>query len=1491
MKSKILVLAILALTVLGMEVSSAQSAGSSAYLSGAVNSLSVSQIREYAKQLSSISTRVTGYQGNLEAAKLIEYALRQDGVKVVNESFKAAVPVDTGSWVYVPSEHQNLTAYALWPNGPVPGWTQGYVSGRLVYVGNGTLSDMDGKVIKGSVVLENFNSGANWLYAAELGAKAVIFLAPENTTSLESRVKANPDPLYLPRLYVQGSAASELLKVAQGQGIVYLHDGMRWENVTSYNIIGIINGTVSPQNIIIASAHYDSWSVVPAIAPGGQDALAISTLLDLAKYFSQNRPANTLWIVAYSGYWEGLVGPYAFVHEYLYSSSNMRGTTKIWMDIDLDLSSGSSSLDALNYGFFTGYDMGSYAETKYQSYLEPEADQFIQEAGLNLNLSTGLPAVRFYMHGAEDWGTQPTFYMLDVEPIVQTNTLGFTLRTSFDQRTTWLTPLNNLGYTNWDNVVQQARTAAAIIAGFANSEDLGISWSSDAPAVIGTVPGAYVGFVTVDVRTVEFSPNTSWYAPVPDSLLQVPMGPAQNPDWWEFGSQWYITNANGSLDYYGAIPYTSKSFLAWKINGSTGQLDYAPNYGVYGTAQGVSGGLATSIPDVVYQPSYISIPMFQAEPVTAFNILDTRTMSPAEIYDPRDTYLTFFSEPAVMGVYKETTRAAPTFWGLYYDPATTVATAFVQKGENIVLTYDPNPVQVGPLIILDNASTSEPRGAGYLINGPYEITDTFYQQAQDMYLLVEERYAKLESHYATSPGLVQLMAKAKIYLNYAHDNLTELNYAAAYNDSLVSLAYSSQAYSTQLMPMYGQISGSMIFFTFLIIPFAYFFEELTFHFSGFKRIIALFAIIGVLLYVFSFINPSLAVISNSTMTVLGVGLLIFALFIIWVFYGEIREVLQQGAETRLGAHQVTGSTGAASLHAASTAVANMRRRPLMTALTLATIVIFAAGNVALTSTSSGIGIAKTGVPSVGVPPQQAIVVKWYHGMPPQVMGDQMMNYLKGIGGNAFYYWPTYLYYPTLIYKVGVYSLETALPVQVEGTNQTSIQMLAFMGIPSGEASQFFSKFIISGTANVTGHGVIVPQELAQQMNIRVGQEVNFYGVGEFTVVGIMSNNVTGSGYDGFPILPISPFYNSAADEGYSTAYSSVSLPEPVLPSQFVVIDWKVAKDLGGFLSSVELVPKYPMNETQLESYAELMRYPITPSVYVGHGSSGGQRGSVISLSVISTYSLLGFSLTVALLLIAALAILNALYENVQIRRREIYTYASLGLSPSGASMMFVTEALVYALIGAVLGFLLGFFLDYVFISSHMLPSSFTFNFTSWSMLVSLLMILVATLAGAVYPSRISSRLITPSLSRRWRPTSRAKGTEWSIELPMKLSKKEETIGVLRYLREYYAGVGYEKPSFRVDEEPVLDEAAAKLTVKIRLAPLEMGISQLVTLDFVQGATMDYTLFANLKLLTGDPGLWQARSAPFLDDLRAQVLLWRTLRPEQREKYISGGSPA
>ena len=56
-------------------------------------------------------------------------------------------------------------------------------SGQLIYGGTGTWTELNGYELEGSVVLLEFNSADRWLEMAALGARAIVFIAPEATSS------------------------------------------------------------------------------------------------------------------------------------------------------------------------------------------------------------------------------------------------------------------------------------------------------------------------------------------------------------------------------------------------------------------------------------------------------------------------------------------------------------------------------------------------------------------------------------------------------------------------------------------------------------------------------------------------------------------------------------------------------------------------------------------------------------------------------------------------------------------------------------------------------------------------------------------------------------------------------------------------------------------------------------------------------------------------------------------------------------------------------------------------------------------------------------------------------------------------------------------------------------------------------------------------------------------------------------------------------------
>ncbi|MEM4297683.1 MAG: M28 family peptidase, partial [Nitrososphaerota archaeon] len=243
------------------------------------------------------------------------------------------MPFDEGSFIELElgGEKVKFDAFAVWPNGPHPSMTRREgVSGHLIYVGRGELEDFDGKDVVGSVVLMDYSSGSNWLNAAKLGARAVIFIEPPTVPHyLDSLKKFIDAPLNFPRLYVTGDTGEKLKEAADKGASVTIFVRMRYIETTAYNVVGSLNGTNSADpTTMIFTARFDSWSAVPALSPGAMEAIPPALLLELARYYSENKPNGTAWFLFFSGHWQGLTGPRNFVDNFYLSGDVAEGRFK-----------------------------------------------------------------------------------------------------------------------------------------------------------------------------------------------------------------------------------------------------------------------------------------------------------------------------------------------------------------------------------------------------------------------------------------------------------------------------------------------------------------------------------------------------------------------------------------------------------------------------------------------------------------------------------------------------------------------------------------------------------------------------------------------------------------------------------------------------------------------------------------------------------------------------------------------------------------------------------------------------------------------------------------------------------------------------------------------------------------------------------------------------------------------------------------------------------
>ncbi|TLN01155.1 FtsX-like permease family protein, partial [bacterium] len=146
--------------------------------------------------------------------------------------------------------------------------------------------------------------------------------------------------------------------------------------------------------------------------------------------------------------------------------------------------------------------------------------------------------------------------------------------------------------------------------------------------------------------------------------------------------------------------------------------------------------------------------------------------------------------------------------------------------------------------------------------------------------------------------------------------------------------------------------------------------------------------------------------------------------------------------------------------------------------------------------------------------------------------------------------------------------------------------------------------------------------------------------------------------------------------------------------------------------------------------------------------------------------------------IGVVTMLNIMLGNVVERTREISTFASVGLSPLHVASMFLAEAGIYAVLGGTLGYLAGI----VLASAAYILFGIAVNYSSLMVVAVVLLSMALTTASTIYPMYKSTKLVTPSLERRWKVPTKPKGDNWEIPLPF-VSSEAEAEGILTFLKE------------------------------------------------------------------------------------------------------------
>ncbi|MFH1571831.1 MAG: ABC transporter permease, partial [Gemmatimonadota bacterium] len=253
------------------------------------------------------------------------------------------------------------------------------------------------------------------------------------------------------------------------------------------------------------------------------------------------------------------------------------------------------------------------------------------------------------------------------------------------------------------------------------------------------------------------------------------------------------------------------------------------------------------------------------------------------------------------------------------------------------------------------------------------------------------------------------------------------------------------------------------------------------------------------------------------------------------------------------------------------------------------------------------------------------------------------------------------------------------------------------------------------------------------------------------------------------------------------------------------------------------------------------------------------------------------------LVIAGLIVLNTMLGSVYERLPEIATLNAVGLAPVHVSGLFLAEAAAYAVLSGVAGYLLGQGVARVGLVYGLFPG-LTVNYSSLSTAATVAGVMAVVVASAAYPARLAARVCVPGVERAWR-LPRPQGDALDLPMPFSLGPAEAR-GLLAFLAEYLELYGEQSIGAPFCAEGVR-AALGTCSARVWLAPYDQGISQRVTVAAAPEAGGRFWAVAvHLERASGPAAGWLRANRLFVDGLRRQFLAWRALSPEQRAAYLA-----
>ncbi len=1040
--------------------------------------------------------------------------------------------------------------------------------------------------------------------------------------------------------------------------------------------------------------------------------------------------------------------------------------------------------------------------------------------------------------------------------------LGFA--TVNDSRPWVDTPMDRIEHVQMANLVEQTRFLSCLLLDLVSIDDprdlYDLELSDD--------------FVEVKGRAVQFSPQESLFPddPIPGAVAVARTG--TKTAMGVRGEVFDIVDENGRFQLPGLPNARARggtmNIEAYLLDEETGAVRMAPDLGVSGGDQ-FPKEIAL---DQEVKPA--TVVMFDCRPVAIFDMVDQR----------------FFQLLSQIQVYDAQTDAAPYEYGYClplppqqftsgYEP---VAVVFAPSGTNIKVTMGAS--LLGLRFLLVNPTEREEQGAGYLVDRYPSLYATPYRVAMDMWQLDDIRMKDLARHGITNERVERSHEEAAEYLRLAQSFLRQRKYDEFFSASRSAWSYESRAYPDVRKTADDVVKG-VLFYLALLMPFALFAERLFLGGREIKRQIA--GTVGFFVGIFiliALVHPAFAITFTPMIILLAFVILALTIVVVAIVVQKFEEQMREMRWEQTGVREADVGRMSASAAAFNLGISNLRRRKIRTVLTCTTLVLLTFTVLSTTSIKQTTRSNRIRLPHAA--DYNGIMIRDKTWTP---IGEPTSRVMRNEFGEDHPVAPRAWYFSS---RVGEQSF---VNVARAGTTYAATAMLgltpeeAMITHPQDALRDGGRWFTPDDTL-----ACIVPQEMAEKLGIMdtdVGNVfVSVFGT-RLRVIGIVDSDRFKriEDLDGEQITPVDYLLmqeQQAQRQSMQAGDEQMSEDElreyiHLTPDAVLMVPYNFVLNAGGDLRSVAI--GISDEQTVLTHLDSLMKR-VELNLYAGVGDDTYLCSSVGATGV------QGAGDVIIVVLIAALIVLNTMLGSVFERTNEIHIYSSLGLAPTHIAALFVAEASVYAVMGAVAGYLVGQAASKLILLTGWFGGLYL-NYSSLAAVGSTVMIMLTVLLSVIYPARVASKIAMPGIERRWTLPEPVNDV-MRMNLPFTVTG-DQALGVNVFLLDYlsahadYSLGNFSTGNLELTEEDFELGPGYALSVMVWLAPYDLGVSEHMTIETVPTEEEEiYQIRAVIRRESGDEASWIRVTRNFVNLLRKQYLLWRTMPSPVKGEFGSRG---